>query len=1500
MELNALGKTDLLLMCQELGVETGRAKRKPHIIDAILAIGADDRELSECWELVKERENRKEKEKKEELALKSRERELELKLREQELDTKRREHELELKRLEVELKKAEANKANSANQQPLSGGDSGNTKMKDLMRPFALGEDIGLFLVNFERTCEKNGFERNSWPQRLLTLLPCQVADGIARLSREDSENYDAVKTSLLKRYRLSTEAFRQRFRKLTRGKEESFLEFGYNLRANLDEWLKSAEVHGNHDKVVETMCLEQFYRAIPEQVRLWILDRPNVTSVQKAAELADEYASRRTLHEENRRPTQQKEGWQRAEGTALNRDKAGGKTFFRESGGFGKREPVKGEPQTLRKTGEDSKEKNKEKSFEAQRPFVCYKCQQPGHVAAGCRNPRVVLSYTDGSDENLALLKPFMRELRVNGKPCRVLRDSAATMDVVHPSYVRADDFTGDCAWIRQVVQVDSVCLPLARVSIEGPFGTLSTEAAVSASLPMDYPYLFSNKSELLLRQRGTSFETGDVCALTRSKARQLARQLTPDGASVAASKESSGETVPKEVAQTGQGEALEGEPADNEPERGDLASLLPPSDGSFERLLSVDRAQFGREQENDESVLKLQDLCKEGVAKKNVSILKRGGLWFRRYRDKRGVIYDQLLVPAKYRQDLLRLSHGDGWSGHLGMRKSKARLLQEFYWPNCFRDVEQFVRSCDSCQRVGKPHDRCKVPMQLVPIITEPFKRMVIDIVGPLPVTERGNKYLLTILCPATKFPEAVPLKELSSADVVDALLSVFARVGFPSEIQSDQGSVFTSALTTTFLERCGVKLIHSSVCHPQSNSVERCHSTLKRVLRALCYERKQEWDDCLPATLFALRTVPHEATGFTPAELVYGRNLRSPMLMLREVWEGQQEDSTVVEYVLNLLERMSKAERLAEEKMNACRDRSKVYYDRNAKERSFMPNDKVMILRPSRANKLEIQWDGPAVILEKLSATNYVVQLPGKRKLCKIYHANLLKPYRQRESIVNLTVNAPEEVSVEIPELEKDLPDFSVDEIERMSCCAQSLNSDQASDLREVIAEFRDLFSRRPGRTNLVTHDIELTDTKPVNSKPYRMSPRQHAILRDEVDKMLEFGVIREIESNYSSPMIIVEVPGKEPRPCIDYRKLNAVTKDQVFPIPNIEDRVEQVSAARYISTLDLVRGYWQVPLTERAQQYAAFVTPFGMFAPTMLSFGLKNAPFCFSSLMSKVLRGMEGFAVPYLDDVAVFSNTWEEHLVHLRSVLSRLREAGLTVKAEKCQLGRREVSYLGHVVGNGLRRPSEIKLLAISCYRMPATKTEIRAFLGLVGYYRQYIPQYSELASPLTDALRKTEPERTRWDSAMKNSFESLRKALMSEPVLRSPDYSRQFLIQCDASNRGMGAVLCQRDDQGNEHPILYASRKLTAREEAYSASEKECACLVWAVQKLSCYVSGSKFIVETDHCPLTWLKNMSGKNGRLLRWSLALQQYSFEVRYKKGKMNSNADGLSRCF
>lgn len=347
-----------------------------------------------------------------------------------------------------------------------------------------------------------------------------------------------------------------------------------------------------------------------------------------------------------------------------------------------------------------------------------------------------------------------------------------------------------------------------------------------------------------------------------------------------------------------------------------------------------------------------------------------------------------------------------------------------------------------------------------------------------------------------------------------------------------------------------------------------------------------------------------------------------------------------------------------------------------------------------------------------------------------------------------------------------------------------------------------------------------------------------------------------------------------------------------------MPNLEERVETVSKATFISTLDLVRGYWQVPMTERARRYAAFTTPMGTFRPVMLSFGLKNAPSCFSRLMDHVLRGAEKYAIPYLDDIAIFSDSWQEHVKHLRDVFCRLMRAGLTLKASKCHLAQADVLYLGHRVGRGQRRPAEMKVATIAYFPRPQTKADIRAFLGLTGYYRSYIRQYSELASSLTDALRKKAPTRVTWDDEKEKAFQGLKAALMKPPVLRAPDYNKPFIVQCDASNRGMGVILCQEDANQEEHPILYCSRKLSIREEAYSASEKECACLVWATQKLSCYLYGAPFIFVTDHCSLTWLSQMSNKNPRLLLWSLALQQYDFEVRYRKGKAHVNVDCLSR--
>ncbi|GFT66225.1 retrovirus-related Pol polyprotein from transposon 297 [Trichonephila clavipes] len=448
----------------------------------------------------------------------------------------------------------------------------------------------------------------------------------------------------------------------------------------------------------------------------------------------------------------------------------------------------------------------------------------------------------------------------------------------------------------------------------------------------------------------------------------------------------------------------------------------------------------------------------------------------------------------------------------------------------------MEQFVKTCDQCQRAGKPNDKKKAPLKLVPVIQEVFTKLNIDACGPLPITSKGNRYLITAICMSSKFPEAIPVSDISSVSVTDALLNIFSRMGFPREIQCDQGTSFTSALTTEFFERFGILVRHSSVYHPQSNPVERFHRTLKRLLRVLCLDAGSEWDKHLPSILLALRTVSHESTGYTPSELVYGKNLRTPETLVMEHWmEPEEEDQ-----------------------------------------------------------ELEI-------------------------------------PYLENNSLV-----------------------YDFEDVIQASELNKHLHDKQMDRLRELLNKYSKCFSNNPGLTNLVEHEIQLVSDQPVRTKPYRMSHRQNEILKNEINRMLKLGIIEVGESDYMSPMILVEVAGKEPRPYIDYRKLNGIIRMEYFPLPNIEERVEKVSATKFITVLDLSKGYWQIPLSKTAQRYAAFCTSFGTYRPLRMSFVLKNAPYFFSKLMAELLNGLEDFVVPYLDDIAIFSDTWESHLKHVETV------------------------------------------------------------------------------------------------------------------------------------------------------------------------------------------------------------------------------------------------------
>ncbi|GFX87545.1 retrovirus-related Pol polyprotein from transposon 17.6 [Trichonephila clavipes] len=487
-----------------------------------------------------------------------------------------------------------------------------------------------------------------------------------------------------------------------------------------------------------------------------------------------------------------------------------------------------------------------------------------------------------------------------------------------------------------------------------------------------------------------------------------------------------------------------------------------------------------------------------------------------------------------------------------------------------------------------------------------------------------------------------------------------------------------------------------------------------------------------------------------------------------------------------------------------MEDAKQKQKLWYDSRTVKRQFQPGELVFIIAPSRPNKLSVQWVGLGEIVQQLSETNYVVKFPEKDKT-HVYHVNMLKPYHQREENINFF-------------------------------CINPLKHDEEDEMPSLELENEsNLFSNVPGCTDLAEHDIELESERAIVAKPYRMSPRQIEILKSEVNEMLELKIIEPGESDFTSPLILVEAQGKEARPYIDYRRLNKVTRTQFFPLSNIEELLEKVLAAKYISILDLIRS-------------------------------LKNAPNDFSRLMANLLRNCEDFAVPYLDDIAIFSLAWDDHLKHLKDVFDRLRSAKLHIKPSKCQFAQAFVKYLGHL-------------------------TQVRDFLGLSGYYRRYIPEFSVIAAPLTDLLKGRNRKSTvDWNRSCQNAFKELKTRLSKNPVLYSPDFTKPFIIQCDASNLGIGVVLSQVCEN-EEHPIMLLSKKPSLAEQKYSTTEKEWAAIIFAVQKLKCYLDGhQKFLIQTDHNPLVWLEKNTGTNPRLLRWALILQSFNYEIAYWKGKQN----------
>ena len=541
-----------------------------------------------------------------------------------------------------------------------------------------------------------------------------------------------------------------------------------------------------------------------------------------------------------------------------------------------------------------------------------------------------------------------------------------------------------------------------------------------------------------------------------------------------------------------------------------------------------------------------------------------------------------------------------------------------------------------------------------------------------------------------------------------------------------------------------------------------------------------------------------------------------------------------------------------------------------------------------------KFEAQLQGPYTVESRINNLVYCIVTPERRKKLRQYHVNSMKEWKTPPAVMAVTYCREEadEVLGDGPEL---YPfERGCKEIE-----SPTLNT-QLSTAQQVQAKalFEDVFSNELGNTQLATHSINTGDAKPVYNQPRRVPQAWQAKIREEIHTIFEAEVIEPSTSPWTSPIVPVHKKDGSLHLCIDYRQLNAVTQDDRYQMPRVDEMVERLGRAQFITTLDLAKGYCQVPLKTEDQEKTAFITPLGKFQFRQMPFGLKGAQSTFQRLMDTVLAPCHQFAGSYIDGIIIYSKSWEEHLIHLKEVLQHLREAGLTAKPSKCSIAMFQCVYLGHKVGGGKISLDEAKVAAIQDYKTPRTKKDVRAFLGLTGYYRRFIPGYAQLTAALSDLTKKDVPSKIQWNEDLEHDFQQLKREMVNRPVLMCPDDSKLFILQTDASERGVGVVLSQVDDCGEERPIAFYSKKLLPREQRYAVVEKECLGIVTALKHFDVHLIGRKFVVVTDHKALRYLSTMSNANPRLTCWALAVQPFTFEVMHRPGRSNGNADGLSR--
>ena len=465
--------------------------------------------------------------------------------------------------------------------------------------------------------------------------------------------------------------------------------------------------------------------------------------------------------------------------------------------------------------------------------------------------------------------------------------------------------------------------------------------------------------------------------------------------------------------------------------------------------------------------------------------------------------------------------------------------------------------------------------------------------------------------------------------------------------------------------------------------------------------------------------------------------------------------------------------------------------------------------------------------------------------------------------------------------------------------LNSASGSLIDDQMESLRQLLVEYQDVFmgpDGKLGRTDLVKHTIDTGNAKPIKIPPRRVPQKQKQTIEEEINKLLDKDIIEPSLSPWSSPISLVTKKDGSIRFCIDYRRLNAVTVKDAYPLPRIDDSLDALSGSKWFSTLDLVSGYWQAEIVESDRPKTAFSSHKRLFQFKVLSFGLSNAPAVFERLIEPVLRGLTWEkCLCYLDDVIVFGKTFEEALKNHRIIFQRLRTANLKLKPSKCSLFQTEVSFLGHVVSKAGISCDPNKIESVQNWPVPTNVSEVKRFLGLVGYYRRFVKDFSTIAYPLTELTHKSKS--FVWTQDCQIAFETLRSSSITDPILSYPTENGEFILDTDASLHGISAVLSQ-SQYGEEKVMAYASRTLSKSEQRYCTTYRELLAVVTFIKQFRHYLWERRFTVRSDHSSLKWIQNFKSPEGMIARWLSVLSTYDFTIDYRRGSAHNNADALSR--